>query len=300
MKKREKAALLARIIRMELSALCRNYFTGETEEEVLSHITAGHLELVDAVAGLLTDEQYVLLHNLLVRLQEMKQQKGEEGKEQQRSLLYRYMNLVYLEYQKEMNTPEDYFLLADRQILLAYNRLADRRKRVPARATVYDTEGKPLYMLDRDRVVAYGADGAKLCDTVIDAEGNVGGWKKTGSYAGEFADGLRNGNGVEYYDVAGCSGIRREGIWQQGEFISGKEYGILLYRQEEEPEEDTYKLCSYEIKMDFDGKVLHKDLDYVWDVIMGDGESARYYFADVILENGVYEILEDTIRPAIV
>ena len=290
MRKCEIKQLLARIIRMELRAVSRQYFEDTEEEEcVLPRITDYQVALADEVAKSLTDEQYVMLHVLLERLQQIKKLAKEEQKDALRSLVYQYMDAVYLEYHKDMDVPEDYFLLFDKKVLALYNVLSKPKYRVPTKAMVKDIKGRPLYHIDGSHILAYRADGEKLCDVAADENGNIEGWKKTGNYTGGFANGARDGNGVEYYDTAGCFGIRREGLWSNGEFIEGTEYGVLVYKAD-----------SYEIKKDFDGSVLHKDLDYVWDVIMGDGESARYYFADVLLKDGRYTIIEDTIRPAIV
>lgn len=290
MRKNEIRRLLARIIQMELRAACRQYFENPEEElYTLPRITEAQIALADEVAGSLTDAQYVMLHILLERLQRLKKLTGEEKTEAVRSLVYQYMDMVYLEYHKEMGAPEDYFLLLDREVLALYNKLAGRKQRVPEKTVVNDTQGRPLYRIEGTHVLAYGMDGEKLCDTTVDENGNIKGWKKTGNYTGGFEEGVRSGKGVEYYDTAGCSGIRREGVWSNDVFVEGTEYGVLVYKADD-----------FEIKRDFDGRVLHKDLDYVWDVIMGDGESARYYFADVRLRDGSYTIIEDTVRPAIV
>lgn len=290
MRKNESRRLLARIIQMEFRSLCRQYFENvEEEPDTLPQITDFQIALADEAAALLTDEQYVMLHILLERLQRLKKLTGEEKAEAVRSLIYRYMDMVYLEYYREMGVPEDYFLLLDREVLALYNKLAGRKQRVPEKNMVNDTQGRPLYRIEGTRVLAYRPDGEKLCDTTVDENGNIKGWKKTGNYTGGFEGGTKSGKGVEYYDTAGCAGIRREGIWSNDVFVEGTEYGVLVYRTE-----------GFEIKRDFDGRVLHKDLDYIWDVIMGDGESARYYFADVKLKDGRYTIIEDTVRPAIV
>lgn len=290
MRKSEIRRLLARIIRMELHAACRQYFENQEEGAgTLPQITDAQAALADEVADSLTDDQYVLLHVLLGRLQRLKKLSGEEKTEAVRSLVYQYMDMVYLEYHKEMGVPEDYFLLLDREVLVLYNKLAGRKQRIPEKTVVKDTQGMPLYRMEGTRVLAYRPDGEKLCDTTVDENGNIKGWKKTGNYTGGFDEGVRSGRGVEYYDTAGCFGIRREGMWSNDVLVEGTEYGVLVYKADD-----------FEIKRDFDGRVLHKDLDYVWDVIMGDGESARYYFADVRLKDGSYTIIEDTVRPAIV
>lgn len=303
MNKRETKAFLARILRMELCAICKFYFENEADSPSLPAITSRQIGYIDEVSEKLSDEEYVLLNTLFRQLKKHKKLRGEEQRNSARALIYQYMNMVYLEYYQEMGTPKDYFLLMDKRIIHLYNQLVCRGKRMKMDNRAYDVEGKLLYEIRDTHIQAFTPEGEKLVDTVTDKQGNVQGWKKTRDYTGGFCDGMRQGQGIEYYDAAACSGIRREGLWEQGEFISGKEYGVLVYRTGEIPEEDDFDsqkdMDKIVIKQDFEGNVLHKDLDYVWDVIMGEGESARYYFADVELEDGEYSIIPETVRAAI-
>ena len=275
---------------MEMQAICKSFFEEIQEGELctLPRLTDAQIALIDEVADSLTDEQYVLLHRIFHQLQQLKVLGAQEKQDGFARMVYQYVNGVYLEYYKQMHTPQDYFLLLDKEILAIYNVLMPVKMRLPAATKLYDREGRLLYEEKQHKIIAYDTAGDKLCDTCTDEDGTISGWKKSGNYSGGFTEGMKNGEGVEYYDVAGCQGIRREGIWKEDVFVAGKEYGVLVYKGD-----------AYEIKKDFEGHVLHKDLEYVWDVIMGEGESAKYYFADALLEDGEYTIIEGSIRPAI-
>jgi len=127
----------------------------------------------------------------------------------------------------------------------------------------------------------------------MDDFGLITGWKKTDKYIGEYKNGCRHGNGIEYdYDVNIDYEMfkKREGRWHNDKFIEGKVNDVIIYKDEDN---------EYSWESDEQGLPQTKAWMHLRDMLQNESPAncRNYYFADMTLLNDEYEIVDDTLKP---
>ena len=146
--------------------------------------------------------------------------------------------------------------------------------------------GKVILSTLVDALYACGKDGQTLCDGRME-EGGFTGYKCTDHYIGEFVENQRHGKGVEYSMSMYCvesNYVVREGIWEAGCFVEGRVNGVLVEIVKgmpefvQGPDGDVVTSADWE----FRNILLYEEEDY--------------HYVDAQLKDGVYSIIEGSMR----
>lgn len=241
-------------------------------------VTDIHFEMIETVRHYINLEQYFLLHEMFDLLRKMRN--GTEdmaGWEYAPVFIEKHLEPLYLEYFLEMEKVNLVNALTEKA-LDSYNALLDKSERTPFTTHRYSNEGKLIFYSDPNNQVAYDKEGNLLCKLEVDDVGLITGWKKTDEYIGEYKDGCRHGNGIEYdYDINIDYGKfkKREGRWHYDRFIEGKVNGTIIYKNEG---------AGYSWEPDDQGLPLTKAYPYLKDHLQSKSpiNCKNYYFAYLV------------------
>lgn len=253
-------------------------------------ITESHFKMIENIREFLTKEQYFLLHDTLDLLRKMRNGSEEAaGWEIATLFVERYFEPLYLEYFNIMHQVELMNVLK-KEVLDLYNCLLPKDEKITYKAARYTETGKLIFLTEPHHQEAYDNKNDLLCKVDLDDEGRISGWKRTDEYTGEYQQGKRCGNGIEYgYDLTYRYYKKREGTWENDTFIDGIVFGVVMHYEEE----------GYGWLDDENGLPCTQDWEYLRDMLRSEGpKNCRdYYLADLKLKNGEYDIVEGTLTP---
>lgn len=292
--------LLSSLLKRGIERAWDSYYQAEmdliddyTERNNFVAITNTHFEMIETIRQCLNQEQYFLLHEMFDLFQKMKSGTEDRyGWEYARIFIERYLEPLYLEYFPLMDRVNLENTLTEEALDL-YNALLDNTEKSVYTASRYSGKGKLIFHSDRNYQKAYDKEGNLLCKLEMDDFGLITGWKKTDKYIGEYKNGCRHGNGIEYdYDVNIDYEMfkKREGRWHNDKFIEGKVNDVIIYKDEDN---------EYSWESDEQGLPQTKAWMHLRDMLQNESPAncRNYYFADMTLLNDEYEIVDDTLKP---
>lgn len=253
-------------------------------------VTDAHFIMIEKIRNFIKQDQYFLLHDMLDLLQKMR--KGSDdayGWEYAQIFVEKYLEPIYLEYFTLMNKVELMNTLKE-EVLDAYNSLLTKNNKAEYRSSRYSDNGELIFLTEKYHQEAYDNKNNLLCKVDLDDKGRISGWKRTDDYVGEYQHGKRSGNGIEYskdyhYNIY----KKREGTWKDDIFIHGVVYDVIL----------SYEEGDYTYVSDKGELPLSKDDEYIREMFRNEGPNycRNYYFGDMTLIEGKYEIVEGTVKP---
>lgn len=288
--------ILANLVRIGIDKAWTCYYKREMDifddilEENFAVVTDAHFNMIETISSYINQEQYFLLHEMLDLLQKMR--KGTEdvyGWEYASLFVERYFESIYLEYFPVMNKVKLMNALKE-DVLNAYNCLLMNDEKIEYKSSRYSADGNLIFQVEPYHQEAYDKENNLLCKVDLDNKGLISGWKKTDDYVGEYKNGYKHGKGIEYaIDFNYKTFKKKEGYWMNDEFIEGKIQGVIIY----------YDEGQYTWIPDDNELPQTKDWLYLRGMFRSEGPSdcKDYYFTDMTLKNGEYEIIEGTVKP---
>lgn len=262
-------------------------------------ITDSHIQMLEEIRGLLSEGQYMLLHDMLYLFKYMYVETADKGSgEFCQDFIGKYLDAVYVEYFEEMR-PLSVMQFVKKDVFIVLQELRPVTEREEYVSEKKSEDGETVYRIEGEHSTAYDKQGQLLCDGTGEIRGGFTGWKTEYDFAGQFENGARHGDGVEYYvdytksHAAKKKGPKREGKWENGHLVEGTLRGVLMHKG---PEGYAYEADRKGNPMLVDDFEAHERIRNFY-AEENDDDCRNYYVADMVLKNEEYDIIEGTIRP---
>ncbi|MBQ9608414.1 MAG: hypothetical protein IJV15_03105 [Lachnospiraceae bacterium] len=280
--------LLGQIIRKGIRSSWEAYIESKKRDsdklyDNIPPISETQMALVEKVQTLLTEEQYELVNKIMFYLKMSKIGTDDmSGWEFTNKLIAECIELLYIEFIEDIiELPIEYILkenVVDLINILSFeNHINYEEKRFINDEIIFSTSKDELFACDANKKI--------ICRGKIE-EGGFTGYKHTYDYDGYYVNDKRDGKGKEYcysfYDDNSYF-LLRDGIWANDEFVEGRINGVLAEMKNGEIEY---------IKNADDNVITKKEARFNLSIM----EKNKYFYVDLMLENGRYSIIDGSIR----
>lgn len=252
-------------------------------------VTDEQMQLIEKVKYLLTDEQYLILHDIFHNFKMANiGTEDKAGWEFIIDVISDYVEPLYQLYAKDLEELP-WSMIVTESFAQIYDALTTDQPISYVTERIWN--GRTVFNTSKEKYEVYAKDGSVLCSgTRID--GNFTGYRKNSDYEGEYLNGRREGVGNELSPFSSeyqSDKVRRKGSWKNNQFMQGDVFGVVLVKNQAGDD--------YEYVTDHNGQMLTTgDQDFLFfNRMYWEDKEEQYYIGNLRYEKGEYNIIDGTV-----